>query len=126
VHRSLPAGTIVEVTSLDTARTILVLITGPSGDSSHVMDLSPAAVRLLGGTGGMMPVRVRKVITSPADAAALREGRPAAERADTPPVLVTALRKHLPTAPAYAQPQPGYAQPAYPQPGYAQPAAPAY
>ncbi|MFD0948212.1 SPOR domain-containing protein [Sphingomonas canadensis] len=136
VHRSLPAGTIVEVTSLDTAKTILVLITGSAETGGNVVDLSPGAARLLGGgASGLLPVRVRKVITSPGDAVALREGRPASERPDTPPVLLSALRKHLPAAPAYspsyppaqayAPPSaPAYSQPAYrPQPAPQRPAA---
>lgn len=134
VHRSLPAGTFLEVTSLDSARTILVLITGTAATGGNVIDLSPGAVRLLGGNGGPMPVRVRKVVATPPDQVALRSGRPASERPDTPPVLLGALRKHLPAAsgapvyeeqpaPSYAQPGPSYAQPAYrPQAPAARPA----
>lgn len=101
VARSLPADTIVEVTSIDTGKTILVLVTGSMGPGAdHLIDLSPGAARLLGGGGGALPVRVRRVIASPQDQNLLRSGQPASERADTPPVLLSALRRHLPSAAA--------------------------
>lgn len=98
VHRSLRAGSFVEVTSLETGRTILVLITGSLGGADHPIDLSPAAARLLGAGGSRLPVRVRKVTAPPPDQAALRAGQPASERFDAPPVLLNALRKQLPAA----------------------------
>lgn len=116
VHRSLPAGTFVEVTSLETGRTILVLVTGPMGASDHPLDLSPGAARLLGASGSQIPVRVRKVNPPPHDQMALRAGQPASDRAETPPVLLNALRKQLPAAfaaqPVAADPGTSYARPA--------------
>ncbi len=96
-----PPDTFVEVTSLETGRTILVLVTGtmPPG-TDHLIDLSPAAARQLGASAGLSPVRVRRVVASPQDQGALRGGRPAADRVDAPPVLITALRKHLPGVPS--------------------------
>lgn len=118
VHPTLPAGSVVEVTSLDTGRTILVLITGamPPG-TSNAIDLSAGAARQLGADGlPRLAVRVRKVAATPQDMLALRAGRPAADRADTPPVLLTALRKRLPepvaARPAYAPASPTYSRPA--------------
>jgi rare lipoprotein A len=114
VARSVAPGTFLEVTSLDTGRTILVLVTGQmDAGADHPVDLSPAAARLLGAPTSTIAVRVRKVAASPADQAALRAGQPANERVDTPPVLLTALRKHLPAgggtpAPVYDDPAPGY------------------
>lgn len=95
IARGVAPGSYLEVTSLENGRTILVLVTGVLGEADHPVDLSPAAARLLGAQGESVPVRVRKVAASPADAAALRNGQPAAERPETPPVLLTALRKHL-------------------------------
>lgn len=130
VHGSLPRDSVLEVTSLETGRTILVLVTG-TAPTSHTIDLSPGAARLLGIGASVAPVRVRRVVASAADMGALRQSRPASERPDAPPVLLTALRKHLPAmgaAPAVAPP-PSDALPgaAYRQPGagYGAPGRPA-
>ncbi|MES2443792.1 MAG: SPOR domain-containing protein [Pseudomonadota bacterium] len=101
VHRSLPAGTIVEVTNLETGRTILVLVTGAMGQGDHLIDLSPGAARQLGAMAATTPVRVRRTNASPQDQNALQSGQAATDRPDTPPVLLNALRKALPSA-AYA------------------------
>lgn len=102
VHRSLPANSYVEVTSLDTGKTILVLITGTDPDAGHPIDLSAGAAQLLGVRGDTAGVRIRTVNPAAMDKAALQAGRPAGERADAPQVLLTALRKRLPSQPAYA------------------------
>lgn len=102
VHRSLPPGTALEVTSLDTGRTILVLVTGqlPPG-ADHAIDLSTGAATQLGyAPGQRVPVRLRAVTPPGPDMAALRAGTAPSPRADAPPVLLTALRKRLPDAPA--------------------------
>ncbi|WP_066795483.1 SPOR domain-containing protein [Sphingomonas soli] len=125
VHRSLPVNSFAEVTALDSGKTILVLITGtmePGAD--HPMDLSAGAARQLGDDGPRsIPVRVRAVVPTPSDQAALNQGRPAESRPDTPPVLLNALRKHLPADgfAAAPPPQPSYGQPSHGQPSYAQP-----
>lgn len=118
IARSVPIGSFLEVTSLDTGRTILVLVTGSmDAGADHPLDLSPGAARLLGAANSPIAVRARTITPSPYDQAALREGRAATERSDTPPVLLTALRKHLPgTPPASWQP---------PAPSYT-PSAPSY
>jgi rare lipoprotein A len=116
VHRSLPAGTIVEVTNLENGRTILVLITGAMGEGGdHLIDLSPGATRQLGAASASTPVRVRRVTASPQDQNALQSGQPATNRPDTPPVLLNALRKALPSM-ATATPRPAttYARPGAP------------
>lgn len=99
LHRSLPANSFAEVTALDTGKTILVLITGPmEPDADHPIDLSPAAARQLGhDSPATIAVRVRRITPTASDQAALHQGQPAMQRADTPPVLLNALRKHLPT-----------------------------
>ncbi|RYY40255.1 MAG: hypothetical protein EOP59_12170, partial [Sphingomonadales bacterium] len=112
VHRSLPANSFVEVTSLETGRTILVLVTGSMGPGAdHAIDLSAGAARQLGyDQPQTIPVRVRAVTPTSADQAALNQGRPATQRPDTPPVLLNALRKHVPAG-GYAAAQP--ARPSY-------------
>lgn len=129
-HRSLPIGSFVEVTALDSGRTVLVPITARAA-SSREIELSGAAAQLLGfGPRGPAPVRVRRVIATGADETALRMGRPAPPRVDTPPVLLNALRNKLRgtvgQAPAPA-PEPDLAAPgaAYAPPGatYARPVA---
>jgi rare lipoprotein A len=111
VHRSLPAGTIVEVTNLESGRTVLVLVTGAMEGADHLIDLSPGAARQLGATSPETPVRVRRTNASPQDENALQSGRPATDRPDTPPVLLNALRKALPAASVAQRPAPAYARP---------------
>lgn len=149
-HPNLPMGSFLEVTSLDTGKTILVIVTdrGPSSPD-RLIDLSRGAAELLGiDRAGIAAVRVRIVDPPGPDQTALREGRSASPRIDAPPVLLSALRKRLPPrrgvpppappagrasapppvrAPARAgasYAQPGYAAPGYAAPGYAAPAAP--
>jgi cell division septation protein DedD len=103
VHASLPADTLVEVTSLENGRTIIALVTATDSNAATPITLSVAAARELGhAESGQMPVRVRRVAEAPGDMLALRAGRPAPARPDTPPVLLNALRKHL-GAPATAE-----------------------
>jgi rare lipoprotein A len=118
VHRSLPANSYVEVTSLDSGRTILVLVTGTDPGADHPIDLSAGAARLLGASGERVPVRIRTVNPPAMDKAALQAGRPAGDRADAPQVLLTALRKHLPAQPSYASAPraPSHSAPAYSPP----------
>ncbi|WP_342251601.1 SPOR domain-containing protein [Sphingomonas sp. OTU376] len=120
VHRALPANSYVEVTSLDTGKTILVLVTGTDPGADHPIDLSAGAARLLGASGDTIGVRLRSVNPPAMDKAALQAGRPAGDRADAPQVLLTALRKRLPNRPSYAA-APSYAPPAYTPPRTAAP-----
>lgn len=110
-HRTLPLPSYVEVTALDTGRTILVRVNdrGPfSGD--RLIDLSRGAAEQLGITShGSTPVRVRRVNPPEQERAALRNGGRAAERLETPASLLAALRKRagepvaLASAPKAAQ-----------------------
>ncbi len=95
-HRTLPLGSIAEVTSLDTGRTILVRINdrGPSRRDREI-DLSRGAADQLGTGAAVAAVRVRGIVPSPADLVALRSGQRATPRLDAPPALLTALRKQL-------------------------------
>ncbi|NML05238.1 SPOR domain-containing protein [Sphingomonas sp. G-3-2-10] len=116
ISPDLPAGSFVEITSLDSGKTIIALVTGTGGDGNTLIDLSPAAARYLGASGESIPVRVRKSTPTGPDQTALNSGQPASPRPDTPPVLLNALRKQLP---AYAAPR--VATPA-PAPSYGRPA----
>jgi rare lipoprotein A len=104
-HNSLPLGSFVEVTALDSGRTIVVLVNdrGP-GANNRLIDLSRGAAQSLG-LNGLAPVRVRLVNPPLPEQIALRQGRAAPQRIDAPPSLLTALRRKLP-ARAVATPPP--------------------
>ncbi len=94
-HHTLPLPSYIEVTSLVTGKTILVRLTrrGPmTGDA--VVALSPAAFAQLGASAGD-PVRVRRVNPPEEERAALRAGRVAPPRMDTPSSLVAVLKRKL-------------------------------
>lgn len=95
-HHSLPVPCYVEVTSLESGRTILVRLErrGPM-DSNHLIALSPAAMAQLGATPNT-PVRVRRVNPPENQRALLRAGEEAPLRMDTPRGLVDVLRRRLP------------------------------
>ena len=93
-HPSLPAGTLVELTALDTGRTILALVVGRES-SGAVVSLSPGAAQALG-VNDRAAVRVRTVVASPQDQLALRSGQAVSARLDAPPALLIALRRKLP------------------------------
>ncbi|AQR75678.1 hypothetical protein BXU08_04580 [Sphingomonas sp. LM7] len=123
VHASLPVDTLVEVTSLENGRTIVLLINATDPGAARPITLSAGAARELGQAGSeRLAVRVRKVAAGPGDMLALSSGRPAAARPDTPPVLLNALRKHLAAAPVAASPSP--ARPAATRPAVSRPAPP--
>lgn len=101
-------GSYVELTALDSGKTIVALVSG-RGTGGGIVGLSPGAAQLLGVDGGSAAVRVRAVTPTPQDQVALRSGRSAASRLDAPASLLTALRKRLPAgAPARVtqRPQP--------------------
>ncbi len=96
-HRTLPLPSYVEITALDTGRTILVRLErrGPmTGDL--LTELSPAAAEQLGilGMAGAA-VRVRRVNPPEPERAALRAGRPAPVRMETPASLRAVLMRRL-------------------------------
>ena len=95
-HHTLPLPSYVEVTSLETGKTILVRLErrGPM-DGSQSIGRSPGAAQLLGVSAGS-PVRVRRVNPPEEERAALRAGQRAPERIDTPMGLVNVLRRKLP------------------------------
>jgi rare lipoprotein A len=97
-HHTLPVPSYVEVTSLESGRTILVRLEtrGPM-DSHHLVALSPRAMAQLGGSQNT-PVRVRRVNAPESQRALLRQGEEAPLRMDTPRGLVDVLRRRLPAA----------------------------
>ena len=96
-HKTLPLPTYVEVTSLQTGRTILVRVNdrGPFA-RGRIIDLSRGAAELLGiREAGSAPVRVRVVDPPEKDKDRLREGKPARARPDAAPQTLTWLRERL-------------------------------
>lgn len=95
-HHTLPLPSYVEVTSLDTGRTILIRLTrrGPMSTSS-LIGLSAGALDQLNVAAGAA-VRVRRVNPPEQERAKLRGGERAAERMETPMSLVKVLRRKLP------------------------------
>ncbi|MBK6413248.1 septal ring lytic transglycosylase RlpA family protein [Sphingopyxis sp.] len=117
-HKTLPLPSYVEVTALDTGRTILVRVNdrGPMvGD--RLIDLSRGAAEQLGLSAGVSAVRVRRTNPPLAERAQLRAGHPVPERIATPDSLLSILRTKLKTLPvpkALAATPPVDAQPAAP------------
>lgn len=95
-HHTLPLPSYVEVTSLDSGKTALVRVErrGPM-DGNALIALSPAALEQLGLARGAA-VRVRRVNPQEADRAKLRADRAAPLRMDTPPGLLSVLKRRLP------------------------------
>lgn len=89
-HRTLPLPTYVEVTALDTGRTILVRVNdrGPFA-RGRIIDLSRGAAEALGmRAAGHGAVRVRRVEPDERERARLRKGKGVAQRMPVPqPVL---------------------------------------
>lgn len=115
-HKTLPLPSYVEVTALDTGRTILVRVNdrGPMAND-RLIDLSRGAADQLGLSGGVSAVRVRRTSPPAAERAQLRAGQTVRERIATPGSLLAILRgkvKDLPipkgvaaaSAPVAAQP----------------------
>lgn len=96
-HKTLPLPSYVEVTDLDNGHTILVRVErrGPMTTSREIA-LSPAALAELGANDGS-PVRVRRVNPPEEERAALRAGKAAPARMDTPKSLLAVLMRKLPT-----------------------------
>ncbi|MGC6399513.1 SPOR domain-containing protein [Sphingomonas sp. FW199] len=99
-HPVLPAGSVAEVTSIDTGKTVLLTVV--SGGSAASFELSTNAAAALGITlGGRAPVRIRPVNAAGQEIAVLRAGS-APQRLDAPPALLAGLRKRLPVSSAAA------------------------
>ncbi|SEJ41044.1 rare lipoprotein A [Sphingobium sp. AP50] len=118
--KTLPLPSYVEVTALDSGRTILVRVNdrGPMRND-QLIALSPGAAAQLGIAGqGAAAVRVRRVNPPEQERAALRSHGQAAERLETPAALLKVLRgKLVPVRAAASSP---LAQPTKPKPAIAQ------
>lgn len=101
-HKTLPMPSYVEVTSLETGRTILARVDrrGPMTSQREVA-LSPGAAAQLGIREGE-PVRVRRVNPPEAERAELRMGKTVPERLATPDSLLAVLKKKLPAGGGFA------------------------
>jgi rare lipoprotein A len=107
-HKTLPLPSYVEVTALDSGRTVLVRLErrGPM-DNDHLIELSPGAAAQLGIAGAAKaPVRVRRVNPPEQERAMLRSGGQAPPRMDTPKGLLTVLKRKLGIAEPLAAPVP--------------------
>ncbi len=95
-NKTLPLPSYIEVTSLDSGKTILVRVErrGPM-TGARLISLSPEAASQLG-ISDDAPVRVRRVNPPEVERAELRAGQPAPERMETPKSLVAVLRQKLP------------------------------
>ncbi len=103
-HKTLPMPSYVEVTSLDTGRTILARVNdrGPFAND-RLIDLSEGAAKQLGITAqGVSGVRVRKINPPEQERAMLRNGQLASSRIDTPESLLKVLRDKLGKVPGPA------------------------
>ncbi len=95
-HPSLPVPSYVEITRLDTGRTIVARVSArPAlGRSGALAELSAGAARqLLLDPVGQAPLRVRAANPTDQEKAALRMGQVAGDRMDTPEALLVVLRK---------------------------------
>ena len=94
-HQTLPYPSYVEVTSLETGKTILARVErrGPMVNG-RIAALSPGALTALGASDGT-PVRIRRVNALEEDRALLRQGLAASSRMDTPMSLVEVLKRKL-------------------------------
>jgi rare lipoprotein A len=96
-HKTLPMPSYVEVTALDTGRTIIARVNdrGPFAND-RLIDLSEGAAKQLGITAqGVAGVRVRKVNPPEQERAVLRNGQMASARINTPESLLKVLREKL-------------------------------
>lgn len=96
-HHTLPLPSYVEVTALDTGRTILARVErrGPM-TGTQLVQLSPGAAAQLGLTSqASADVRVRRVNPTEPERALLRSGQQAPARMDTPKSLLEVLRRKL-------------------------------
>jgi rare lipoprotein A len=120
-HKTLPLPSYVEVTALDTGRTILVRVNdrGPMAND-RLIDLSRGAAQQLGLQGGIAAVRVRRTNPPMGEKAQLRSGKPVAERLPTPDALLVLLRgklKDMPVPAGVAAPTASKPTPSAPAPG---------
>ncbi|MEW9853855.1 SPOR domain-containing protein [Novosphingobium sp. M1R2S20] len=95
-HKTLPLPSYVEVTALDSGRTIVIRLVerGPMVNDS-VIALAPSAAEQLGVAKDRAAVRVRRVNPPEVERSRLRTGEAAPRRMDTPESLLKVLRRKL-------------------------------
>lgn len=96
-HKTLPLPSYVEITNLETGRTILARLTtrGPMTNDA-LIGLSTATATELGAVGEQRTaVRVRRVNPPELERSMLRGGEPVPARMDTPASLLVALKRRL-------------------------------
>ena len=135
-HRTLPLPSYIEVTALDTGKTVLVRVErrGPMSGRALVQ-LSPGAAAQLGiGGNPRAAVRVRRMNPIEQDRALLRMGQPAPARMDTPKSLLVVHSRKLDQQDGTVRPAPvpmpeasatSLPAPIKVKPGKVRPAAPA-
>ena len=107
-HKTLPLPSYVEVTALDTGKTILARVErrGPM-TNERLVELSPGAVAQLGLVASdRVPVRVRRVNPPEPERSMLRSGQRAPTRMDTPKSLAAVLMRKLEGSAPAPQPLP--------------------
>ena len=107
-HRTLPLPSYIEVTALESGKTITVRVErrGPM-QGKGLIALSPGAAVQLGVTGQPnAPIRVRRVNPIEPDRAMLRSGQPAPARMDTPKSLLVVLQRKLDQQEGIVRPAP--------------------
>ena len=114
-HKTLPLPSYVEVTALDTGRTILVRVNdrGPMAND-RLIDLSRGAAEQLGLKPGVAGVCVRRTSPPAAERAQLRAGKAVPARIPTPDSLLAILRSKLTGKPSPAAIAAGVAKPVTP------------
>ena len=97
-HATLNAGDFVEVTAIDSGKTILVAVTDRATlTAGTIVSLSPAAASQLGlDLSRPAPVRLRALAPTAQDEAALASGGAAPTRLDASAALLKGLRAKLP------------------------------
>lgn len=108
-HRTLPLPSYIEVTALDSGKTVLVRVErrGPMS-GKNLVELSPGAAAQLGLTGNPhAAVRVRRVNPFEQERAMLRSGQQAPARMDTPKSLLAVLQRKLDQQEGIVRPAPG-------------------
>lgn len=96
-HKTLPLPSYAEITALDSGKTVLVRVErrGPM-TNDRLVELSPGAAAQLGLTGAdKAPIRIRRVNPPELERSMLRGGQRATDRMDTPPSLLTVLKRKL-------------------------------
>ena len=126
-HRTLPLPSYIEVTALDSGKTITVRVErrGPMSGKG-LIELSPGAAAQLGLTGQpRAPIRVRRVNPIELDRAMLRSGQPAPGRMDTPKSLLAVLQRKLDLQDGTVRPVPVATPSPAPEPAPVAPTKPA-